>query len=313
MPTSITDVLQLGDLTSAGGLAVAPLFPRRTPVAPYATLDEALPLGLRIGELEGGASVTQLLLHNPTPLQVLLYDGEELLGAKQNRIVDQTLLVAASSTTTIPVACVEQGRWSWQTPGFAPAAQTASPEVRKRKAERRAGAPEAGLAQHEVWETLGRKAARLGVHSPTGAQAAMFDAHRAAADRLRDACPLQLGQSGALVGFGGAWRVLDYVSRPEAFARLYPKLLAGYALDAVEARAAPPAAGSAEAFVRALDTARPAKRPSAGVGEAVWLATPAVVGAGLQVDDELVQVSAFATDPAGAPASRIRRPSLRRG
>ena len=40
-------------------------------------------------------------------------------------------------------------------------------------------------------------------------------------------------QSGALLALGDKL-CLDYVSRPEAFARLYPKLLEGYLLDAGE-------------------------------------------------------------------------------
>jgi len=37
-------------------------------------------------------------------------DGEELIGAKQNRIVNLTILVAAGQTLHIPVSCVEAGR-----------------------------------------------------------------------------------------------------------------------------------------------------------------------------------------------------------
>jgi hypothetical protein len=37
-------------------------------------------------------------------------DGEELIGAKQNRIVNLTVLVAAGQTLHIPVSCVEAGR-----------------------------------------------------------------------------------------------------------------------------------------------------------------------------------------------------------
>ena len=94
------------------GIVVAPLFPRRDPVADYVTLDEALPRGLRITEVDEAGSVPELVVENPLDERVLLYDGEELVGAKQNRILNVSVLVEAKSKLTIPVSCVEQGRWS---------------------------------------------------------------------------------------------------------------------------------------------------------------------------------------------------------
>ena len=51
-------------------------------------------------------------------------DGEELLGAKQNRIVNLTILVAANSELTIPVSCVEAGRWRARSRAFTSAPRT---------------------------------------------------------------------------------------------------------------------------------------------------------------------------------------------
>ena len=48
---------------------------------------------------------------NRGPKPTLIIDGEELVGAKQNRVVNLTILVAAESELIIPVSCVEAGRW----------------------------------------------------------------------------------------------------------------------------------------------------------------------------------------------------------
>ncbi len=99
---------------------------------------------------------------NPTDANVLLYDGEELLGAKQNRILNVTVLVAARSTTPIPVSCVEEGRWSRRSASFASAPHAAHPELRRRKAQRLAAEPLArGVAQSEVWDEVRAKSARM--------------------------------------------------------------------------------------------------------------------------------------------------------
>ena len=107
-----------------------------------------------------------------------------------------TVLVAAQSETRIPVSCVEQGRWHARSAFFGAARHAAYPELRRRKAERLSAAPlERGVAQSEVWEALCEKAGRLGVHSPTGAQADVFEAHERDLGALRAAFPLQPGQS----------------------------------------------------------------------------------------------------------------------
>ena len=51
-------------------------------------------------------------------VQRMLFDGEELKGAKQNRILNTTILIAAGSSLDVPVSCTEQGRWSYASREF---------------------------------------------------------------------------------------------------------------------------------------------------------------------------------------------------
>ncbi len=312
--TALTSTLQLGEPVEHRGIVVAPIFPRVAPRVGYVTLDEALPLGFLVREASEAGSVPELIAQNPGEENVLLYDGEELVGAKQNRILNVTVLVAAESLVTIPVSCVEQGRWSYRSAAFAPAAHAAYPELRRRKAARLQTEPLVpGLAQHEVWEAVAEKSVRYSVDSPTGAQADIFTSRRRDLDRLRAAFPFQPGQSGAVLALGEAM-CLDYVSRPEAFARLYPKLLEGYLLDALERLDGNPAeAAAVGAFVSGAETAERTRGPSPGLGEDVRLRAPGMVGSGLEVGGELVQLSAFTAEGAGErPRTRIARPASRR-
>jgi hypothetical protein len=78
----------------------------------YLILEEALGQGVvEITEVSQGGSVPELKLINRSTRKLLIVDGEELVGAKQNRIVDATFLIAGRTEITIPVSCVEQGRW----------------------------------------------------------------------------------------------------------------------------------------------------------------------------------------------------------
>lgn len=75
---------------------------------------------VRTTEVDDEGSVPELRVANLGDLPLLLLDGEQLVGAKQNRILNMTVLVAAHSEVTIPVSCVEQGRWRYQDRRSAP-------------------------------------------------------------------------------------------------------------------------------------------------------------------------------------------------
>ena len=94
-----------------GSLAVFPLIADREPSVRYVSFAEAVQSGATVKELPGGASVNDLVVRNPLDVPVLLYEGEEVLGAQQNRTFDVSALVAANSVLQVPVSCVEAGRW----------------------------------------------------------------------------------------------------------------------------------------------------------------------------------------------------------
>jgi hypothetical protein len=308
------NLIQIGEPAQHRGIVVAPLFPRRDPAAAYLTLDEALAAGLRIRETSESGSVPELVVENPLAERVLLYDGEELLGAKQNRILNVSVLVEAKSSLEVPVSCVEQGRWSRGAVDFAAAPHISHAELRRRKAETQAAQPLArGVAQSEVWDAVHEKAVRMSVHSPTGASRDLYRHHERDLRALENAFPAQPGQCGAILAIGGDV-CLDLVSRPDAFARLWPKLRAGYLLDALErldGKSTPQE--EVDAFVGALGSSQRTRRPSAGLGDDVRLRGERVIGSGLELEGELIQLSAFRSEDGGRRAfGRIARPSRRR-
>jgi hypothetical protein len=307
------DRFQLGEPVEHRGVVITPLFPRIDPVAEYVTLEEAQPRGFRVREVSEAGLVPELLAENPLAADVLLYDGEELAGAKQDRILNVSVLVAAGATLPIPVSCVEQGRWSRSTGSFAPADHAAGPRLRRAKSEALRAAPLArGAAQADVWEEVALAADRLHVASETGANRDTFRAHRPLLAALESAFPLQPGQCGAVLAVDGEL-CLDAVSRPDAFAVLWPKLRAGYLLDALD-RLDRPAAGAngVSPLASAVAKAGVTRRPSAGRGDDLRLHGDGVLGSGLELDGELLQVTAFGGGAEARPLGRIARPSRRR-
>src|SRR6266545_4562197 len=84
----------LGEPCSFGPLTLVPLYTEAEPRAEYVGLDEALAGGLAVTEVDEAGAVETLLVVNPLSTAVLLYEGEELVGAKQNRVLERSVLVA---------------------------------------------------------------------------------------------------------------------------------------------------------------------------------------------------------------------------
>src|SRR6266436_7495342 len=109
--------IEIGQSARLRNLTLFPLVRKRIPVQhpDYLLLDDGIAQGkVRVTELNAGGSVPELRLENSADLPVLLVDGEELVGAKQNRVLNLTILAPAKHTTIIPVSCVEAGRWGME-------------------------------------------------------------------------------------------------------------------------------------------------------------------------------------------------------
>src|SRR4051794_22205965 len=321
----VRDAIRIGEPDVCGPLAVYPLFGPE-PTLEYLSFAQAIGLGMTVKELDAGASVNDLLVINTTDKNVLLYEGEEVLGAQQNRTFDVSILVAAGSRLQVPVSCVEQGRWDGarHDEAFAPAPQAAYPELRRIKNRQARVAAAAGLearaVQGAVWSEVAGKSARMAAHSPTGAMHDIYEGRRDLLSRFRDAIRCHDGQTGALVCIAGQPSVIDHVSRPDVFAALHAPLVQGYALDALEAldRQVEADSDRAQAFLDAALGARISERDGIGLGREIRFTDREVGGAGLVVGDELIQLTAFAEDENGQPPpgpvlrARINRPSRRR-
>ena len=118
----VFNALELGPPQQFDNLSVFPLIGSRADEPSYETLDAALGLGsVRITETSEAGSVPEIRVLNTGGRAVLIVDGEELVGAKQNRTVNLTILVPPQSDLVVPVTCVEAGRWHARTSQFASA------------------------------------------------------------------------------------------------------------------------------------------------------------------------------------------------
>jgi hypothetical protein len=297
--------LHLGPATTFERLTMYPLLNGGGRSPDYLMLRQALAQGtVRITEVSEGGSVPQLAVANEGEQRVLIVDGEELVGAKQNRIVNVSILVPAKRVIPIPVSCVERGRWSYRSRHFTDSGNAVYAEARARHVGtvtgslRRAGTHDAN--QGAVWRAISEKMSSLGASSPTDAMNDIYARHTRKIDDYVQAFRPLAGQLGAIFAVHGRPFGLDLFDSPQSFDVVLDKLVRSYALDAIDEtgeHSAPQEPQPPEDFLAAVTAAKGETYPAVGLGEDVRLEGTEVVGAALVADGRVVHRSAFRSNP----------------
>ena len=280
----------------AGPLTLFPVY-SDAPAAPdYLPGPRAVDL-LEVSEREDGAAVPELLVRNLAGCPVLLVEGETLVGAKQNRTLNVSVLVAPHGKTVIPVSCVEAGRWN--TPRSAKRSPRHAPSaLRSFKTESVNRSVESGAGrrsdQGEVWAAVADYATHFAVASPTAALEDVHDSIHADVERLaRDLTPAE-GQRGVLMAVGSTVRSLDLFDKADTLAAYWDSLVRGYAMDALGQPPATATLADGNAFAAVLSEARWSESPGAGLGRELHLTSSDVVATGLHWAGAICHLAAFA-------------------
>jgi hypothetical protein len=254
-------------------LTVYPLY-LEAPAAPHYRLsEEALADGTAVvEEVTEGGSVPNLAVDNRGETLVLFVEGQELRGAKQNRVLNASVLIAAKTKTVLPVSCVEQGRWRYVSKNFSSSDAYASAKLRAvLKSSVTTSACSGGghsSDQGAVWSEVSRQMSALGSTSPTMAMSDTVTSHKPVIDRHVAAVSYAEGAAGLVVAVGGKIVSVDLFDAPETCKKVWPRVISGMALDAMEEQAtATVTADDVTAAVANLATEPWQPAPAAGAGE----------------------------------------------
>src|SRR2546427_1603388 len=262
----------------------------------WVTLEEA-GADVVVTEAAGGASVPTLQVNNAGGRPLLLLDGEELIGAKQNRVLNTTVLVGAHSTVTIPVSCVEAGRWACRTARFAAGGTSLYASLRADKAAqvtdslRLRGRHQSDQAY--IWKSLAARESELDTRTPLGAMHDVFERHDPTIAGAREALGAQPRQIGSLVYLSGRWVGLDVLGSQGLFRRVWPRLCAGYAADAIGRTGSEPPKESPGAILERVASSPVSRMPAVGLGWEAPLDGGVVRGAALIAEERVGPLMAF--------------------
>ncbi|MGC9517472.1 MAG: ARPP-1 family domain-containing protein [Methanomicrobiales archaeon] len=296
--------IELGTIQEYKGMSVFPLYNSGHDFN-YITLKEALEANLlTVTEIDKSGSVPELKVINKADVPVLLLDGEELAGAKQNRVLNTTILLEKKSETVIPVSCTEQGRWSYESPEFSESGNLAEYRLRRTKSssvhESLKMRGEFRSNQSAVWNEIENVSRRANVNSHTRAMGDVYQSKIKDLDKYLKSFPPSDGQKGLLVMINGEVMGLDLLSSDKAYKLLHQKLLKSYALEALLAE------DEVEEKLNGMDRARTfldetflsmdEKHESIGYGFDHRLEGPSLVGSSLTYNDQVIHTAFFNKD-----------------
>ncbi len=291
---------RFGSLQSEGAMAAIPLFFEQDEGPDYLSLKTALEMRcLVVSEVSESGSVPHLQVENQGNVPVLLLDGEELAGAKQNRVLNTSILVPEKTRMEVPVSCTEHGRWSYKSRDFSDSGVVMAAKVRGKKmasvSESLRRCDEFSSNQGEVWEEIDALGAKTGTHSHTMAMKDLFEARMADLSRYEKAFPLLPHQRGLLVFINGEIAGLDMLSREIPYGVVHGKLVMSYAMEALAEQPADlvPTEEKATRFMKDLLACGCESFPSPGYGEALRFSGKDAIGSALVWGDVPVHICAF--------------------
>ncbi len=296
--------LRLGQLQTHKNLSVFPLLGELADGPDYLLLKEALDNNLiTVTEVDKSGHVPELKVINTSEKYVLLLDGEELIGAKQNRVINTTILLKGASETIIPVSCTEEGRWQYTSSTFSNSDVIMARKARAGKAQSVSRSLLCDRSfksdQGQVWDHIAEFHEDARVASPTRAMKDVYTAKKQDLDSFVRAFECVPGQRGSLVFINGEPAGFDLISRADAYLKLHTKLVKSYAIDTLLKRQQsfePPAPHKAERFIENALRCRENRFPSTGEGFDFRFEADGLVGSALIFENSIIHLVFFSLD-----------------
>lgn len=215
-------------------LRVLPIIGPSTEEPSYRLLEGDALSAVRVLEVSSGGSVPELKVENTLEDRVYIMDGQELVGAKQNRILNTDVLIPSKATITIPVSCVEAHRWRYVSGAFSPG-KTASHTIRSRK-QSRVHASLKRTSSHDadqgaVWNEVSMSMLSSGTSSDTAALHDAYTQREKDLSEFREALHIPEQTVGLAVFRGRQFLGLDLFDRHATLVYFWKNLLDSYAID----------------------------------------------------------------------------------
>lgn len=202
------------------------------------SLEIGLNLGLvEISEVDENGSVNEVKIINKAVTPLLLIDGEEIIGSKQNRIINSTIIIPAKSEKIIPVSCTEAGRWNYNSTTFHYSKHMANSRVRRDKlisvSQSLKREKSFRSNQNKVWSNIRKIQDELEVDSTTNALHDSFVQRSYDIESYKKSFTIHENQNGLIVYINGELVGFEIMYNSRRYKEYHDKIIESYILDAI--------------------------------------------------------------------------------
>ncbi|WP_295722787.1 ARPP-1 family domain-containing protein [uncultured Methanobrevibacter sp.] len=275
------------------GLTIIPLETEISNATDFLTLKKGFDLGLvEVKECEV-EDVNNVIITNNAVTPLILIDGEEIIGAKQNRIVNRTVIVPPKTTMKISVSCTERGRWSYKNNHFCDFEQSdyiANSNTRRAKAS----ALDEQSIQDNVWYSIDNFSHRCSIQPKTSAMVDCYEDFSQYQDEYLDYFKLSNNQTGLIAIIDNEIIGVEIFTNPEIYENYHDKIIRSYIIDSIDFKANDSVDDDKiNEIIENISKSEFIKEKSQGLGEFIKFSNNYGTGTALIYDDEIIHMPYF--------------------
>lgn len=299
---AVLNSIDIGPAKQHENLKMFPLFScQAVTEVDYITLDEAIGLDeVEITETSLEGSVSELFLKNKGKHPVLILDGETLVGAKQDRTVNLTILAPACSRIILPVSCVESGRWSKSRKGFTTSKYSHFASGRGDRimdVSKSLASDESRTSdQSSVWSSIDHMFESSDLASSTSSMVDIYDNSETEVEEFVDVITPTNGQIGAVFVRNNSVSGVELFESPNILSKLFDKILRSHALEAVVLESHNHQSHTHDKIVQFLsdiEKATTLQYEAVGLGNDIRLNGDLTIGAALARKNKLIHLASY--------------------
>lgn len=190
---------------------------------------------IEVREVSISGSVNNLQLVNLSDKYIFFLDGDILVGAKQNRVLNTSVFVAPNSKINLPVSCVEQGRWRSISEKFRSSDYVSPDILRAKKLKAVTKNLKQGRGhfadQSEVWDSVDNYSINLNSFSESSDLTDLMNKKREPLDSFIKQFPLNKSANALAIFTDNSPLSIDLFNRTDIYQEYFPKRLRSAAAE----------------------------------------------------------------------------------